>query len=154
MKKTFLSVAILVIAVLCMTSCENKEKCWQAKITETYTYVNDDGDDELETEEQELWVWGTKEEIDAMSSAYKSSVEEYYNVKEQYLKKYEKIHGEVYDDIFEDYTVNYTVEKFKVSEYDCKNGGLSHPIKDITDVIENYRERTEYYKEEIKNLEE
>mgnify|MGYP003292687794 CR=1 FL=1 len=88
MKKTFLSVAILAIAVLCMTSCENKEKCWQAKITETYTYVYDEDENEPETNEREYWVWGTEEEVDAAIAAYKNSMEEYYKAREEFCKKY------------------------------------------------------------------
>ena len=32
MKKIFFSVVILVIAVLSMTSCSNKERCWAGEV--------------------------------------------------------------------------------------------------------------------------
>ena len=69
MKKTIIGIAIVVIAMVSMTSCENKEKCWQAKITETYAYANTEDENELETDEIEYWIWGTEEEVDAAIAA-------------------------------------------------------------------------------------
>lgn len=153
MKKTFLSVAILVIAVLCMTSCENKEKCWQAKITETYAYANTEDEDELETDEREYWIWGTEEEVDAAIAAYKSSMEEYYKAKENFYKKYDEIF-DTENGYKKGYIASYTVEKFKkVSEYDCKNGDYSYRAIDIAEETKEYKDEAEYYKEELEDLE-
>lgn len=152
MKKTFLSVAILAIAVLCMTSCENKEKCWQAKITETYAYANTE-DENLKTDEREYWIWGTEEEVDAAIAAYKSSKEEYYKAREKYYKKYDK-EFDTESEYKEGYVASYTVEKFKkVSEYDCKNGNYSSNTTYLAEDTKDYKDMAEDYKEDLEDLE-
>lgn len=153
MKKTIIGIAIVVIAMVSMTSCENKEKCWQAKITETYAYANAEDENELETDEREYWIWGTEEEVDAAIAAYKSSMEEYYKAKENFYKKYDEIF-DAESEYKEGYIASYTVEKFKkVSEYDCKNGVHSHRAIDIAEETKEYKDDAEYYKEELKDLE-
>ena len=65
MKKVYLTVAIVAAAVLGMTSCSNKERCW--KITGTITC---DGESESVT----VYDWGTKDDINKDSMSTKKSL--------------------------------------------------------------------------------
>lgn len=66
MKKVFLTVAIVAAAVLGMTSCSNKEKCWEIKMTVTV-----EGSSVSET----AYYWGTKDKRDADIDDAKAAVE-------------------------------------------------------------------------------
>ena len=66
MKKVYLTVAIVAAAVLGMTSCSNKERCW--KITGTITC---DGESESVT----VYDWGTKDDINKDIDEYKKELE-------------------------------------------------------------------------------
>lgn len=67
MKKVFLTVAIVAAAVLGMTSCSNKEKCWEIKATATF-----DGTSFTETG----YFWGTKNELNVHIDDAKKAAEE------------------------------------------------------------------------------
>lgn len=98
MKKLFWSVAIVCVAMLCMTSCSNKERCWKGKITFQLTY--DDG--EKESDKMTLYTWGTEDEVTAALDDYVKEIEEYFS-DEGKCK------------------VSYTIEKYKASESDCED---------------------------------
>lgn len=67
MKKVFLTVAIVAAAVLGMTSCSNKEKCWEIKATATF-----DGTSLTTTG----YFWGTKNELNVQLDDAKKAAEE------------------------------------------------------------------------------
>lgn len=66
MKKVYLTMAIVAAAVLGMTSCSNKARCW--KITGTITC---DGESESVT----VYDWGTKDDINKDIDEYKKEFE-------------------------------------------------------------------------------
>lgn len=68
MKKVFLTVAIVAAAVLGMTSCSNKEKCWEIKATSTFK----DGTSLTAT----AYFWGTKNELNVQIDNAKKAAEE------------------------------------------------------------------------------
>lgn len=68
MKKLFLTVAVVAAAVLGMTSCSNKERCWEIKITATC----DDGTEEKAT----VYLWGTRDDVNSRIDETKEIAEE------------------------------------------------------------------------------
>ncbi len=119
MKKTFLSVAILVIAVLCMTSCSNKERCWKGEITIEYEHWDYDLFEDEEVSEKtkdkiKLYTWGTEEEVRAVIEELE---EEYKDWEDE---------GDI-----EDLEFSYTIEKEKASESDCEDKRNFEDLDDI-----------------------
>ncbi len=68
MKKLFLTVAVVAAAMLGMTSCSNKERCWEIKITATC----DDGTEEEAT----VYKWGTRDYVNSSIDEAKEIAEE------------------------------------------------------------------------------
>lgn len=66
MKKLYLTMAVVAAAVLGMTSCSNKEKCWEIKSTTTTGGIS---------VESTIYYWGTKDQRDTYIDDLKSTNE-------------------------------------------------------------------------------
>lgn len=109
MKKLVLSVAIVCVAMLCVTSCSNKERCWKGEITIEY----EDEEDKIK-----LYTWGTEEEVRAV------------------IEELEKDYKDWEDEIEENIKFSYTIEKERASESDCEDKRNFEDLDDIN--FENY----------------
>ena len=126
MKKLFWSVAIVCVAMLCMTSCSNKDEvvndvsadgnnCWKGTLSITYKSVDDYGDVQKSEEKGKFYTWGTKKEVTDAMEDFKKAMEDYYDL------------------MGEKCEVSYTIEKSDYSESSCEEKSDFTDIEDLKD---------------------
>ncbi len=97
MRKVFYLVAVIALAAVVMPSCQNKGKCWKAKLTvsyDSYDYENEGT--------QTIYTWGSEDEVNAVLAEWKEKMQKEY-------KDYNES------------KVKFTVEKYKASEEECED---------------------------------
>ncbi|MBO5975128.1 MAG: hypothetical protein J6P95_05370 [Paludibacteraceae bacterium] len=120
MKKLFWGFAIVVTAMVTMTSCEKKEHCWKGEINLSVKWDNNE-----EIQNYEFFTWGTEEEVSSALESYINTSKEYFDIMGG---------GET------ETSISYTIKKYKAAELDCKNAENYSAYEDWLIAIDEFRE--------------
>jgi|GEM_PF-6671277 len=119
MKKLVWSVAIVCVAMLCTTSCSNKERCWKGVVYMSYSYYDEYSGREVYESDMDYYTWGTEDEVTAALDTYVRD-----------WKKY------IRDAYGENATASFTIEKYKASEDECEDKDDFVELDDIEDAMD------------------